>query len=58
MSAEKITCSDSLNVNNESHRLNDMSLFQGAPEKQGDLMPDTDNAMLWTLKDYLDYAKN
>nr|WP_305852343.1 STY0301 family protein [Citrobacter sp. ku-bf4] len=47
-----------MNVNNESHRLNDMSLFQGAPEKQGDLMPDTDNAMLWTLKDYLDYAKN
>ncbi len=47
--AEKITCPDSLNVNNEPHRLNDETLFQGLPEKQGDLMPDTDNAMVWTL---------
>lgn len=57
VNAEKIPCPDSLNVNNEPHRLNDVSLFQGPPEKQGDLMPDTDNAMVWTLKDYQDYAK-
>ncbi|GJL46409.1 TPA: BPSL0067 family protein [Citrobacter farmeri] len=55
--AEKITCPDSLNVKNEPHRLNDETLFQGLPEKQGDLMPDTDNAMVWTLKDYQDYAR-
>lgn len=55
--AEKITCPDSLQVNHKSHKLNDVSLFQGPPEKLGELMPDTENKTEWTLKDYQDYAR-
>ncbi|EPE7078014.1 STY0301 family protein [Cronobacter sakazakii] len=40
-----------------THRLNDSSLFQGPPEKQGELMPDNDNRMVWTLKEYQSYGK-
>ncbi|EPN1638637.1 STY0301 family protein [Cronobacter sakazakii] len=35
----------------------DASLFQGPPEKQGELMPDNDNRIVWTLKEYQSYAK-
>jgi hypothetical protein len=34
-SAEKIHCPDSLTVKKRSYRMNDVSLFQGPPEKQG-----------------------
>lgn len=55
--AEKISCPDSLTVNHKSHRMNDVSVFQGPPEKLGELMPDTQDDMVWTLKDYQDYAR-
>lgn len=48
--AEKITCPNTLPNALITHRLNDASLFQGPPEKQGELMPDNDNRMVWTRK--------
>lgn len=56
-SAEKIHCPDSLTVKKRSYRMNDVSLFQGPPEKQGELMPDTLNDTVWTLGDYQDYGR-
>ncbi|ALB63790.1 hypothetical protein BN137_4146 [Cronobacter condimenti 1330] len=57
VSAEKITCPNVLQDAALSHRLNDVSLFQGPPEKQGELMPDNDKHIVWTLKTYQDYGK-
>ena len=56
-SAEKIQCPDSLTVKNTSYRMDDVSLFQGPPDKLGELMPDTLNDMVWTLQDYQDYGR-
>jgi len=56
-SAEKIQCTDSLTVKNTSYRMDDVSLFQGPPDKLGELMPDTLNDMVWTLQDYQDYGR-
>ena len=56
-SAEKIQCPDSLTVKNTSYRMDDVSLFQGPPDKLGELMPDTLNDMVWTLQNYQDYGR-
>jgi hypothetical protein len=37
--------------------MNYVSLFMGPPEEKADLMPDTLDAWVWTLKDYQDYVK-
>ncbi|EKM0375263.1 STY0301 family protein [Cronobacter turicensis] len=55
--AGKITCPNTLQSALTTHRLNDASLFQGPPEKHGELMPDNDNRIVWTLKDYQAYGK-
>ncbi|ELY7390618.1 hypothetical protein SOJ80_000786 [Cronobacter universalis] len=55
--AGKITCPNTLQNALTTHPLNDVSLFQGPPEKHGELMPDNDNRIVWTLKDYQDYGK-
>ncbi|QOV69711.1 STY0301 family protein [Citrobacter sp. BDA59-3] len=56
-SAEKIQCPDLLTMKNTSYRMDDVSLFQGTPDKLGELMPDTLNDMVWTLQDYQDYGR-
>lgn len=55
--AEKIACPNTLPNALIMHRLNDASLFQGPPEKQGELMSDNDNRMVWRLKEYQSYGK-
>ncbi|WP_333780527.1 STY0301 family protein [Kosakonia oryzendophytica] len=56
-STVKTTCPESLEINNKSYTMSEVDLFQGLPVKQGRLMPDTLDDMVWTLKDYQDYAK-
>lgn len=55
--AEKISCPETLKENNKTYTMNDVSLFLGTPEEKADLMPDTLDAWVWTLKDYQDYVK-
>ena len=55
--AEKISCPETLKENNKTYTMNYVSLFLGAPEDKADLMPDTLDAWVWTLKDYQDYVK-
>lgn len=54
--AGKITCPNTLQNALTTHRLNDATLFQGLPKKQGELMPDSDNRIVWTLNDYQTYG--
>ena len=37
--------------------MNYVSLFMEPPEEKADVMPDTLDAWVWTLKDYQDYVK-
>ncbi|WP_312688495.1 STY0301 family protein [Kosakonia sp.] len=48
--AEKITCPEVLKDSGKIYRMNMVSVFEGKPEKLVDLMPDTDDNMIWTLK--------
>lgn len=55
--AEKINCPETLKESNKTYTMNYVSLFMGPPEEKADLMPDTLDAWVWTLKDYQDYVK-
>ncbi|ELY4156532.1 hypothetical protein SMZ39_003131 [Cronobacter turicensis] len=55
--AGKITCPNTLQNALTTHRLNDATLFQGPPEKHGELIPDNDNRIVWMLNDYQTYGK-
>ena len=55
--AEKINCPETLKENNKTYIMNYVSLFMGPPEEKADVMPDTLDAWVWTLKDYQDYVK-
>ncbi|MDI6460560.1 hypothetical protein QL185_13485 [Cronobacter malonaticus] len=55
--AGKIACPNTLQNALTTHRLNDANLFQGPPEKHGELMPDNDSHIVWTLQEYQDYGK-
>lgn len=48
--AEKTTCPEVLKDSGKIYRMNRVSVFEGEPEKRVDLMPDTDDNMVWTLK--------
>lgn len=55
--AEKISCPASLQINNKPHRLNDVSLFSGPPEERGELIPDTEDDTVWTIRGYPFYDR-
>lgn len=55
--AEKIACPTSLQINNKPHRLNDVSLFSGPPEERGELIPDTEDDTVWTIRGYPFYDR-
>jgi hypothetical protein len=55
--AEKINCPPVLQDGNKTYRMNVVDVFVGPPEERASLLPDTDEEMVWTLKDSQDYAK-
>lgn len=55
--AEKVNCPSVLKDGNKTHRMNLADVFEGPPEERASLLPDTDEEMVWTLKDSQDYAK-
>ncbi|WP_039055375.1 STY0301 family protein [Enterobacter sp. Bisph1] len=55
--AEKITCPTVLKEGNKTYRMNLVDVFVGPPEELASLLPDTDEEMVWTLKDSQDYAR-
>lgn len=55
--AEKIECPQSLTENHKQYPLFNLDVFEGPPEEKGSLMPDSDEAAIWTLSDSQTAAK-
>ncbi|WP_039058762.1 STY0301 family protein [Enterobacter sp. Bisph1] len=55
--AEKIECPQSLTENHKQYPLFNLDVFEGPPEEMGSLMPDSDEAAVWTLSDSQAAAK-
>ena len=56
--AETVRCPGTLPHGNDAQTLNNVAIYEGRPEEQAGLLPDSDPEMVWTLRSSQQYVKD